>query len=260
MFSILLIPDLHYDFRIWADLPDRLGEDCRVVVYDQHDPMPARVEPGDPAFLDAVRNLIPGQHFDVVVAAGTSAGFAFRLVLSRLASGLVLFQPFVNLGFDEHTAPDVPVADLVASANWIRPVIEALEETDLARRRELVVGAWRDRYGPHLAPADLELACAVIGDHAEELLASVQAVAASAERGEDMSWSGQIDAGRLGEINLPMAVVVSENAARFGEAIQRHAPDSEVLVAKAQTDLVWLEDRGTATRAIGDILLSSRQG
>jgi hypothetical protein len=251
MRSILLVPDRHYDYRIWADLPDGLGEDCRVVFYDQHELMPIQSEPGDAAFLHAVRRLmLPGQYFDIVVAAGASAGLAFDVALNHLAKRLVLFHPFLNLGFDEHTAPDVPIANLIASADWIGPVIEAVDEPDRARRTELVVSAWRDRYGAYLTAADLELACKVIGDHTEELLASTKAVAASAEMGEDMPWSGQLDVGRLREIDFPVAVVLSEQAVAVEHAVARQAPDSEVFVARARTDLVWLEDRATAVQAI----------
>ena len=35
--GVLFLPDLFYDYRIWADLPDRLGADCGAVCYDVHE-------------------------------------------------------------------------------------------------------------------------------------------------------------------------------------------------------------------------------
>jgi hypothetical protein len=43
-----------------------------------------------------------------------------------------------------------------------------------------------------------------------------------------------------------LTVVVSERAVRLGELVAEHARDCQAVVAKAQTDLVWLEDRITA--------------
>jgi hypothetical protein len=240
--SALLVPDRHYDYRIWTDLPDRLRRSCEVVLYDQQDP-------ADPA----VRRLAPGRRFDVVAAAGDSADLAVSIALTHQARGLVLFQPSLVPDPGVRMAPDASVAELVAAADWIRPVLAALEETDPVRRRELVVGAWRDRYGPHLRPADLALACDVIGDHAEDLLASMKTAVAAAEAGAEMPGSGAIAVSKLGEIDMPMTVVVSGRAVRLAEAAARQARDCRVLVAKAQTNLVWLEDADTAAEAITEM-------
>lgn len=234
MKSILLVPDREYDHRIWADLPSRLHGSCEVVPFD--------------------RGRTPGRRFDVVAAAGESADLAFSIAVQGLTRGLVLFQPALVRDPGVRMAPDVPVEELVAAADWTRPVLAALDETDPARRRELVVSAWRDRYGPHLAPDDLALVCDVIADHAEELLASMKNAVAAIEAGEDITASGAIRVSQLGEIGLPMTIVVSGRAVRLAEAAARHAQNCRVLVAKAQTNLLWLEDADTAQEAITEML------
>jgi hypothetical protein len=228
------------------------------VLYDQHEPLPGWAEPGNPASLNAVRGLTPGRRFDVAAASGDSASLAFSAALNHLTRGLVLFQPSLVPEPGVCMAPGVPVEELAASADWLRPVVTGLQETDPVRRRELVVTAWRDRYGPHLAPDDLALVCEVIGDHTEELFASmesvVKSVAAAAEAGEDTPGSGGIAMGRLGEIDMPITIVVSERAVRYAEAAAGQARDCRVLVAKAQTNFLWLEDPDTAEEAITQML------
>jgi hypothetical protein len=144
--------------------------------------------------------------------------------------------------------------EVAEAAGWFAPVLEAVHEPDLARRQELVIGAWRNRYGAHLTAEDLELACQVISDHTEDLLASVKDVVAAAEAGEDISWPSPPWIDRLGEIDIPVAVVVSRLARRLGQAVARRAPDSQVIEAQAYTDLVWLEDRITVLTALRHML------
>ncbi|HEX6522200.1 MAG TPA: hypothetical protein VF070_19670, partial [Streptosporangiaceae bacterium] len=68
MTSVLFLPDLHYDRRIWADIPAALGVD-----YDTYEP---GVRMSSEAFLADIRQLVPGDASTVVVAAGEAAGFA----------------------------------------------------------------------------------------------------------------------------------------------------------------------------------------
>ncbi|MDX6395502.1 MAG: hypothetical protein QOJ73_6565 [Streptosporangiaceae bacterium] len=250
--SILFLPEHHYDYRIWNGIPSSLSDHCQVVLYDRHEPMPW-AELAGPAFLGAVRRLAPGQCFDVVAAAGEAARLAFSVASGGLAKGVVFFQPFPDRHLEEVTV-DLPAQEVVEAAAWIAPVLGALHQPDPARRRELVVEAWRDRYGPHLAAGDLELACQVIGDHTEELLASVKDVAAAAEAGEDMSWPSPPWIDRLGEIDIPVTAVVSKLALGLGQAVARRAREGHVIEAQAYTDLVWLEDRVTAVTALRHML------
>ena len=250
--SILFLPEHHYDYRIWDDIPASLGGNGQVVLYDQHEPMPW-AELAGPVFLGAVRRLAPDQCFDVVAAAGEAARLAFSVASAGLAKGVVFFQPSPDRHLEEAMV-DLPAYDPLEAAGWIAPVLEALHEPDPARRREMVVEAWRDRYGPHLAAGDLELACQVIGDHTEELLATAKDVAANAEAGEDMSWPSPPWIDRLGEIDIPVTVVVSKLALGMGRAVARRAREGQVIEAQAHTDLVWLEDRAAAVTALRHML------
>jgi hypothetical protein len=248
----LFLPDQYYDHRIWADLPASLGD--QVVLYDQYEPMPW-AEAANPAFPDAVRRLAPDHSFDVVAGAGEAARLAFRAALLGLAKAIVFFQPSPDRYLDD-VAENLPTSDLISAAGWFSSVLDALHETDSARRRSLVIQAWRDRYGPHLAAGDLELALKVIGDHAEELLAMSKQVAALAEAGAGVPWPEESWVDRLGEIDVPVAVVVSRPAARIGAVIARQARDGQTITAAADTNLVWLEDRVTAVAAIRQMLSS----
>jgi hypothetical protein len=255
--SVLFLPDQHYDHRIWADVPASLGVD--VVLYDQHEPMPWVGQPmpweqaGDSAFNDAVRRLAPGDSFDVVVAAGEAARLAFSVASLGLAKTVALCQPAPDRWLDD-PRPDVPESELIHAGDWMIPVVGALQETDTERRRSLVIDAWRDRYGPHLTADDLELVLEVIGDHAEGILATTQRVAELAEAGVGVLLSEESWVERLGEIDVPIAVVVSRGAAWIGAALARRARHGQVITAAADTDLVWLQDRLTAVTTLRQLL------
>ncbi len=107
------------------------------------------------------------------------------------------------------------------AADWFLPVMEAVDETDPARGRNLVIGAGQDRYGPYLSAADLELTGQVIGDHAEELLATSERVADLADAGAGVPFPERPWVDRLGEIDVPVTVLVSQRAVRLGPAIAR---------------------------------------
>lgn len=250
--SILFLPEHHYDYRIWDGIPSSLGGHGQAVLYDQHEPMPW-AELAGPVFLGVVRRLAPDQRFDVVAAAGEAARLAFSVASGGLARGMVLFQPSPDRHLEEAMV-DLPPHEPFEAAAWMMPVFEALHEPDPGRRRELVIEAWRDRYGPHLAAGDLELACQVIGDHTEELLAATRDVVANAEAGEDVAWPSEPWIDRLGEIDIPVTAVVSKLALGLGRAVARRARKGQVIEAQADTDLVWLEDRATAITALRHML------
>lgn len=245
--SILFLPDLHDDYRIWADIPSSLGDKWQIVLYDRHEPMPwAGSE--DLAFLSAVQRLAPDHCFDVVVAAGEAAGFAVSAALAGLAKGVVLFQPTPD-SIIEEIETNLSAQELEETASWFVPIVEALDETSIERRREAVIGVWRTMYGPYLAAGDLALASQVIGDHTEELFATMMDVKAAVEAGGKLRpgppWSD-----RLGDIDVPVTVVVNGRSIWLRDAIARRTREVQVIVAEARTGFVWLEDRGAAIAAI----------
>jgi len=64
--SVLFLPDLHYDRRIWADIPAALGGDYDIAHYDTYAPGGWM---SSEAFLADIRQLLPSDASTVVVAA-----------------------------------------------------------------------------------------------------------------------------------------------------------------------------------------------
>jgi hypothetical protein len=221
--DVLFLADLGYDHRIWADLAAGFGPD-----------------PADPART-------------VLVAAGWAAGRAVHAALDGQAAGLVLFQPAPDY-LPPEARPEVSLEEMLAAAAPWAGLIDAAQETDAVRRTELVVATWRDIYGPHLAAPDIDLACQVISAHVDEVLATAAESAAAAMAGGPMPQLGPPWVDRLAELTVPVTVMTSRRASRTGQALAGRIPDGRFVVADAETDLVWLEDRGSATTAITDLL------
>ena len=221
--GVLFLADLGYDDRIWTDLGASFG-------------------PG------------AGPGPDVIVAAGWTAGQAVQAALDGRAAGLVLFQPTPDY-LPPEARSEVSLEEILAAATPWAGLIEAAQETDPARRTELVIATWRDIYGPHLAAPDVELACAVIADHAGEVLDIVARGTAAAMAGGPAPQPGPPWVDRLAELAVPVTVITNRRASRVGQALARRIRDGRLVVADAETDLVWLEDRAGARAAIGDMLL-----
>jgi hypothetical protein len=221
--GVLFLADLGHDHRIWADLA-------------------AGLRPG------------PGPGPDVIVAAGWAAGRAVQAALDGQAAGLVLFQPTPDY-LPPEARPEVSLEEMLAAAAPWAGMIDAAQETDPARRTELVVATWRDIYGPHLAAPDVELACAVIADHADQVLDIVTQGTAAAMAGEPVPQLGPPWVDRLAELAVPVTVITNRRASRVGQALATRIADGRFMVADAETDLVWLEDRAGARTAIEDMLL-----
>jgi hypothetical protein len=249
--SVLFLPDLGYDHRIWADIPSSLAGACDVVSFDAHVPMPW-AEPDSRAFLDAVCRLVPDPPHSIVVAAGLAAGFAVHAALSGQAGGLVLFQPASDY-IPPEAMTDVPVEDLLQAAAPYAGIIDASRETDVTRRTELVTGTWRGIYGPSLTAPDLDLACQVIGEHVEDLLAALPDAQAATGAGEPprlgLPWAGRLD-----ELEIPVTVVSARRARRLGHALAQQIPNGQFVAADADTDLVWLKDRTRSVNALRNML------
>jgi hypothetical protein len=252
--SVLFLPDLHYDHRIWADIPASLDERCDIVHYDTHEPMRWTAPE---TFLTAVRRLVPDDASTVAVAAGYAAGFAIQAALSGLAGGLVLFQPAPDY-IPPEAMSDVPVEELIRVAEPYAGLVDASRETDPARRAELVTGALRDIYTGNLAASDLALVCQVIGEHAEELLATVTEATTAAEAAASPPRPGLPWVGLLDEVTVPVTVVTSRRASAIGEALAKRILAGQFEGADAYTDLPWLEDRAVATTVLHDMLARLR--
>ena len=176
--SVLFIPDRFMDYRMWGEVPDLIRDRASVVHLDQcmHIPWPAP----DEGFLDAVRGLAPREGFDVVAAAGQAARFGFAIASAGLSAGLMLFYPTPDRHLDEVTAaaPDPDPAEYV---DPFLPLVNALEEEDADRRRDILIQVVRDTAGPGADPVELDRVLAMTRDHAEEIFASLAAAAKSAD-------------------------------------------------------------------------------
>src|SRR5215469_12358713 len=94
MARFLFIPEQYSDYRMWSDIPDRMGKRAEAVHFDQHEQIPWATGNGD--FLMAARRLAGGGSFDAVTTSGESARFGFAIAEAGLAKGLVLFTPALD--------------------------------------------------------------------------------------------------------------------------------------------------------------------
>jgi hypothetical protein len=256
---ILFIPDQFADHRLWSDIPDRLQGRAQAIHFDQHD---VPWMSGDGEFLEKARRLAPDHTFHIVAANGNAARFGFALAEAGLAKGLVLFQPSldsfpddVHLEWPADVDPDHVLDPFV-------PVLSALDEPDPGRRREILLEVVRTTAGQDLEPAALELLLAMYSDHADEIFASLEALA---EEGEQAQAAEPADAGqpielplwlerpwidRLADLTVPVTTVVSARGRVIAEAIARRAKDAEIVVAGANAGLEPAEDRARAADAI----------
>ncbi len=248
--SVLFLPSLFADGRIWGDLPSRLMGAHHVTVYDRTQtaaidaPITHALVP-DPTFRETVRAAAPEgtKRFDVVVGADEAAVLAVDLAFTGLAKGIVLFSPTVD------TLPPEIEIDLAGAeelAETFRPLLQTLDEPDPERRRDLVVQICRNHLGSRLSPDDLELICTMQGDHAEEMVnalkISLDSLSDTPSPPPEGWW---ID--RLQNLPVPITIVVPEDspAEELGISLAARAPrGSTALIHGA--DFPWLQDRERA--------------
>jgi hypothetical protein len=254
--TALFLPDLHYDHRIWANIPSDLGQHCDIVHYDTHEPVPWATPE---TFVPSLRRLITDGGPTLIVAAGYAAGFAVHAAASGMAGGLALFQPVPDY-LPPDAFSDVPVEELIQAAAPYSGFIEAVRETDAARRSQLVISTWHGIYGNILSEADLMLASQVIGDHVEAFLATLAETIAAAEMGAAAAHPGLPWISRLAEVSVPVAVVMSRRGEIAGQAITERILAGRFAAADAQTDLPWLEDRAGAISVLRQMLITSADG
>jgi hypothetical protein len=230
--SVLFIPDKFMDYRMWSDIPDRIRDRAETIHFDQHALIPWTAANG--GFLAAARRLAGDGRFDVVVAAGQAARFGFAVADAGLAAGLVLFYPSLDRPLNEVVSGVVEDVDRAETLGPYQPVIDALDEDDPGRRRELLLQVVRDTAGPGIDPAELERAVAMMSDHAEEFFAELQAARAAAAGGQpqaDPPWLERPWINHAAELTIPVTVIVAPGGRVIGAEIASRTADVEIVVA-----------------------------
>jgi hypothetical protein len=246
---ILFIPDRFMDYRMWSDIPDRLGGHAEAIHFDQHGQIPWTTGPTS-EFADRARRLAPDGGFDIVAGSGQAARFAFALAEAGLAKGLVFFGPWLDSIPDDLHADFSGLGDLDHVLDPYMPIAEAVGEPDPGRRRDIFLQVLRDTAGPDAEPAELELAIAMFSDHADEYFADLQDTAAAADGRvqPDPPWFLRPWNDRLAELTVPVTAV---GAGFSGEAIARRARDAEIVdVMGGGALLAPAEDRARAAAAL----------
>ncbi|MGO8957009.1 MAG: hypothetical protein ACLQFR_06545 [Streptosporangiaceae bacterium] len=244
---VLFIPDRFEDYRRWSDIPDRLQGRAQLIHFEQHAHIPWTTG-ATAEFADAARCLAPDGTFDIVVGAGQAARFAFALAEAGLAKGLVFFQPSLD------RIPDDLLVDWSAVDEGIEltlPIVDAVDEPDPARRRDIFLQVLSDIAESDTDAAELELANAMITDHADEYFADLQEVKAAAadERMQpDPPWLLRPWIDRIAALSVPVTTVGHFS---IGEAIARRAQDAEVIdVMGGGAIMAPAESRARATEAL----------
>jgi hypothetical protein len=228
---ILFIPDRFMDYRMWADIPDRIQDRAEVIHFDQHEQIPWTAANG--GFLDAARHLAPDGSFDIVVAAGQAARFGFAVAEAGLARGLVIFYPSLDRALDEVISGmgDVDAAEVL---DPYLPVADALHEEDAGRRLDILLQVVRDTAAPDTEADELTRVVGMISDHAAEFFAELQAAQATAAADRpspDSPWLERPWIDRLATLTIPVMAVVAPHGAAIGDAIARRAQDADIVMA-----------------------------
>jgi hypothetical protein len=224
---ILFVPDRFTDYRLWTDIPDRIQGRAEVIHLDQHEQIPWAGAGG--GFLAAVRRLAGAGVFDIVVAAGQAARFAFAIAEAGLARGLIFVYPWPDCLLDE-----LPDADLAEVLKPYLPVAAAVREGDIDRLRDVLVQVACDTAGPDAEPRELQRLIDMLTDHAGELLTSLratQAAAAADPSPPDPLWLERPWIDRLATLTVPVIAIVAPGSTALGDMITRRARDAEIVVA-----------------------------
>lgn len=261
--SIVFLPDRFMDHRLWSDIPDNLGDQVRVVHYDQHE-LPWRAPDG--GFVEAVRRLTGGRGFQIAAAAGDAARFAVTLAEAGLVKGIVFFQPVLDsIPADVHIV--FPGADLENVLDPYQPLIGAVDDSDPGRRRAVVMSVIGEAMGAVLNAESLQVAMSMYGEHFDEFLGMLRAVAppdaaeletveaasAGPSAGLTPRW-GRPWMDRLEGLPVPVAAMVAAEARIVGEAIVRRTGRGEVIVVEGIAGLATRRDRQRGAEAIRRML------
>jgi hypothetical protein len=247
--SILFIPARFRDYRMWHDIPARLGGRAEAIHFDRHEQIPWTAD--NAVFVDAARRLASETtSFDIVASGGEAARFAHALAEAGLAKGVVFFQPVLD------SIPDdvrVDLTGLDGALAAYRPLTDVLREPDPIRQRNVLLQIVRDTAGPGRDAAGLALEIAMTGDHAQEFFTHLQEAAAAAAEAEtgclrrDPPWLERPWIDRLTGLTVPVTAI---GPGPFPEAIARRARDVEVVVAAGTGGMAPPADRAIAAEAL----------
>ncbi len=245
--STLFIPDRFTDYRLWSDIPDRIRDRTEIIYYEQHEEI--SWDSAEDEFVAAVRRLVITGSFDIVIAAGQAARYAFAVAAAGLAKGVVFFQPWLDRLPDD---VDIDFSLIPAETDPYLPIVSAVSEPDPGRQRDVLLNVLRDTAGSDLQPAELQLSLSMLGDHAEEFFADLQAVAAAADGPAvpDPPWAGRPWIDRLASLTVPVTVVVPDRARAIAATIARRAPDAEIIEAAGYGGLAPSADRARSAAAL----------
>jgi len=261
--SIVFLPDRFMDRRLWSDIPDNLGDQVRVIYYNQHE-LPWRAPDGE--FVETVRRLTGGRGYDIAAAAGDAARFAVTLAEAGLVKGMVFFQPALDsIPADVHI--DFTGVDFEHALDPYQPLIGAAEDPDPGRRRSAVMNVIGETYKAVLDAESLQVAMSMWGEHFDEYLGMLRAVAppdaAELETAEATSAAQPADPeprwrwpwmDRLEGLPVPVAVMVAAEGRTVGEAIVRRTGRGEVIVVEGIAGLSTRRDRRRGAEAIRRML------
>jgi hypothetical protein len=225
--EVLFIPDQFMDYRMWSDIPDRLGGRARAIHFDQRAQIPW-TEEDTGEFPRAAGRLAARGSFPAVAAAGQAARFAFAIAEAGIAESLVLFMPSLDTIPDDFEGVDA--GDLDLALDPYLPMVSALDEPDPGRRRDILMQVIRET-ATDAEPAQLELAAAMMSDHSEELFTHLRAFASAGADGQPPPvppWLRRPWFDRLAELTVPVVVV---GAGFSADAIARRARDAEIVDA-----------------------------
>jgi hypothetical protein len=176
----------------------------------------------------------------------------FALAEAGLASGLVLFYPALNSVPDD---VDVDLSALDEKLEAYLPLASAVQEADTGPEhfREIYLQVARENAGSDLPPDQLEIALAMLGDHAGELYDDLRATANAMAEGRslpDPPWAARPWFEQLAGLSVPLTAVVTVNGIAVGEAIARRARDTEIVIAGDSPGLAPVEERVRSAQAL----------
>lgn len=236
--TVLLLPPLFHDARIWGRFATGLAERVGLTVADWPGHGPGRpVLPASFSQVDEATRIVDlaGDH-DVVIAAHKDAAAAVHLAQLGRARALVLIDPtpddfLPEVAFDDlEQVPPSPLED-----DEIEVMVKAIKQRDA--RALAALGA--SDYADQLSSQDCALLRAVFEDNAPVLFTGVL------EYIEDRPpWPDALPDLRLPVLAIALASMSTgrvDPKQAIVRAIAARCRDGRVATFEAETDFPWLE-------------------